>query len=195
MSAFLSVFRSRGFVVLCCVLFLAPFQAPTAAAIDDPIVMPEVGASQLKVIAPDLLELTMITTKAPPPARPTVWNFVAANGQYVLPSIGKFAVTADASPVVVQSVGFKRRPIYAPFRKRDLRIGNYLYLKLLTPLQDGQTVKVLNLDGTLWGSDVLYSAVVNPQRFNAAIHVNQQGYVPSFPKKAYVGYFLGTFGE
>src|SRR5256885_7008636 len=31
--------------------------------------------------------------------------------------------------------------------------------------------------------------------FNAAIHVNQQGYVPSFPKKAYVGYFLGTFGE
>src|SRR5436190_1629313 len=81
--------------------------------------------------------------------------------------------TADGLPVVVQSVGFRRRPIYAPLRKRDLRIGNYLYLKLATLVQDGQSVQVLNPDGTLWGTDVLYSARVEAQRLSPAVHVNQ----------------------
>src|SRR6185436_2642489 len=151
MSALFQIFRRRGLVVLGTVLFLASFSQSRSASMDDPLVMPEVGSAQLKVIAPDLLELVLITTKGVPVARPTIWNFIAVNGQYALPSVGKFVVTADGLPVVVQSVGFRRRPIYAPLRKRDLRIGNYLYLKLVTPVQDGQSVQVLNPDGTLWG--------------------------------------------
>jgi len=195
MSALFQIFRRRGLVVLGTVLFLASFSQSRSASMDDPLVMPEVGSAQLKVIAPDLLELALITTKGVPPARPTIWNFIAVNGQYALPSVGKFVVTADGLPVVIQSVGFRRRPIYAPLRKRDLRIGNYLYLKLVTPVQDGQNIQVLNPDGTLWGTDVLYSARAEAQRLSPAVHVNQQGYVPNFPKKAYVGYYLGTFGE
>ena len=35
----------------------------------------------------------------------------------------------------------------------------------------------------------------NPLRFNPAIHVNQEGYVPTLPKKAMIGYYLGNLGE
>lgn len=176
-------------------VFVASLATPGSLAMDEPLAMPAVGSAALKVIAPDLLELTLITTKAPPPARPTQWNFVAANFQYLLPALTKFSVTADGLPVLIQSVGFKRRPIYAPMKKRDLRIGNYLYLKLLTPLHDGQNVQVLNLDGTLWSADVKYATTVDPLRTSPAIHVNEQGYVPAFSKKAQIGYFVGTLGE
>src|SRR5205823_9962476 len=36
---------------------------------------------------------------------------------------------------------------------------------------------------------------VDPLRFNPAIHVNQEGYVPNFAKKAMVGYYIGSMGE
>src|SRR5688500_7938569 len=87
---------------------------------DEPLVLPAVGDSQLRILKPDLLELSLITTKLAPPGRPTQWNFVAANFQYVLPAPTKFVVMADQTPIIVQSVGFKRRPLYAAFRKRDL---------------------------------------------------------------------------
>src|SRR5687768_3370286 len=165
---------------------LAMNRSVLAVGIDDPLRLPSVGTTELRILAPDLLELTLISTKNPPPARVTQWNFVAANFQYVLPAVTKFAVTADDAPIAVQSVGFRRRPIYAAFRKRDLRIGNYLYLKLLTPITEGQTVRVRNGDGTLWSADVQFTATASPERFSPAIHVNQQGYVPAFPKKAMV---------
>jgi hypothetical protein len=163
--------------------------------LDDPLILPPVGTTALRILAPDLLELTLISTKQPPPARVTQWNFVAGNLQYALPAPAKFSVSADHLPVLVQSVGFRRRPIYAAFRKRDLRIGNYLYLKLLAPIAEGQTVRVLNPDATLWNPEVQYIATATADRFSPAIHVNQQGYVPAFPKKAIVGYYLGTMGE
>ncbi|HZV36972.1 MAG TPA: glycoside hydrolase family 9 protein, partial [Verrucomicrobiae bacterium] len=40
-----------------------------------------------------------------------------------------------------------------------------------------------------------FTNTANPLRFSPAIHVNQEGYVPSFPKKAMVGYYLGSMGE
>jgi len=46
--------------------------------------------------------------------------------------------------VTVQSVGFKRRPLYAPLAVRDLRIDNCLYLQLATAIADDQTVEVKN---------------------------------------------------
>lgn len=166
------------------------------SSIDAPLALPAVGDSQLKILAPDLLELTLITTKAPPPSRPTQWNFVAANLQYVLPSPGKFSVTADDNTIPVQSVGFKRRPLYAAYRKRDLRIANHLYLKLSQPVQEGQTVTVINPDTTLWNeTNAHFHARLEPNRFSPAIHVNQSGYMPEYPKVAMIGFYLGTMGE
>ncbi len=171
-------------------------RALETTSFDEPLVLPAVGQSQLRIVKPDLLELSLITTKLPPPARPTQWNFVAANFQYVLPAAGKFVVLVDNQPVTVQSVGFKRRPLYAAFRKRDLRISNQLYLKLAQPVVDWQTVRVTNPDSTLWSAtDTVFEARLEPDRFSSAIHVNQNGYMPNFPKVAMVGQYLGTMGE
>jgi hypothetical protein len=187
--------RLSAFIFLAIfIAFVTPAQA--SRSFDEPLVLPEVGESQLRILAPDLLELTLITTKAAPPARPTQWNFVAANFQYLLPAPTKFVVTADQTPILVQSVGFKRRPLFAAFRKRDLRIGNQIYLKLAQPISDWQTVRVVNPDSTLWNlTNTLFEARMEPDRFTSAIHVNQSGYMPNFPKMAMVGAYLGTMGE
>jgi hypothetical protein len=104
-------------------------------------------------------------------------------------------VTVDGVPNVVQAGGFKRRPLYAPLVQRDLRIDNCLYLKLATPVANNQTVTVVNPSGLLWGASTVFSQKADPLRFSPVIHVNQEGYVPSFPKKAQIGYYLGSMGE
>jgi hypothetical protein len=142
-----------------------------------------------------LLELVRVNTKEPDPAHVDSWDFVDVNGQFQAPATSAFAVTANGQPIAVQSVGFKRRPLYAPLARRDLRIENSLYLQLGSPIVDGQIVEVKNPSGTLWPMSLIFSNSADPLRYSAAIHVNQEGYAPALPKRARVGYYLGSFGE
>jgi hypothetical protein len=157
--------------------------------------LPAIGASALHVLSPNMLELHLINTKQPDPARVTAWDFVNTLGQFAAPALTEFVVTVDGVPAVVQSIGFKRRPLYAPLVQRDLRIDNCLYLQLATPVAANQTVRVLNPSGLLWPSATQFVEVANPLRYSPAIHVNQEGYVPSLPKKAMIGYYIGSLGE
>ena len=157
--------------------------------------LPNVGDNTLHVLTPRLLELKLITTKQPDPAQATQWNFVDSNFQLSLPSLGSLAVTADGNPLAVAAVGFKRRPLYAPMSGYDLRIENSLYLQLVGPISDNQTIQVSNPDGTLWSSSVQFAAKVDPLRYSPAIHVNQEGYMPNYAKQAMVGYYAGSLGE
>ncbi len=152
------------------------------------------GDNLLQVLNSNLLELKLINLK-PAGSPVTVWNFVDSNGNMQRPATSKFTVTVNGQTVGVQSVGFKRRVAYAPLQQRDLRVENALYLTLSSPIADGQLVTVTNPDGSLWSSSTLFSALNSAQRFSPAIHVNQEGYVPSMPKKAMVGYYLGDMGE
>ena len=171
--------------------------AAASAPMDDslPLRMPAVGDYQLRLISSNLLELALITTKQPDPAPVTQWNFVDANGNLMPPRPSQFTVTANGQPVAVQAVGFKRRVLYAPVGTYDLRIANYLYLRLTSPMAAGSALQVRNPDATLWGANVLFTLTVDPLRYSPAVHVNQAGYGPAFPKKAIVGYFPGSFGE
>ncbi|HUS34662.1 MAG TPA: glycoside hydrolase family 9 protein [Verrucomicrobiae bacterium] len=189
-----------SYIRLIATAFLATFQTVAATAdelgFDSAAYLPPVGEAQLRIIKPDLLELSLVTTKAPAPARPTQWNFVAGNFQYALPAAAKFLVRANGAQIGVKSIGFKRRPLYADFAKRDLRILNELYVELNSPITDGAAVTVTNPDGTLWSpTNVVYSAELSQTRFSPAIHVNQNGYMPGFSKKAMIGFYLGTMGE
>src|SRR5580658_4886539 len=76
---------------------------------DLPLRLPPVGSYQLRVLAPSLLELTLVTTKSPDPAPVVQWDFVDARGQARLPEAGAFAVSADGHPVPIKRIGFKRR--------------------------------------------------------------------------------------
>src|SRR6266436_6076998 len=60
---------------------------------DRPLSLPPVDGRQLRVLSPSLLELTLITSKPPDPARPPEWDFVDANLQLHLPSPAQFRVT------------------------------------------------------------------------------------------------------
>jgi hypothetical protein len=162
---------------------------------DNPLAMPPVGAHQLRIVSPDLIELTLITAKQPDPAPLTVWNFIGNNAKGHLPGAKEFSVLVDGQGNAIKSVGFKRRVLYAPLKKYDLRIGNYLYLQLATPIADGQSVTVLNPDKKLWPAETHFAAKADPSRWSPAIHVNEVGYLPALPKKAMVGFYAGSHGE
>ncbi len=168
------------------------------APMDDsnPLRMPYVGDHQLRVITPTLLELTLITTTSPSNALPAQWVFADTAGNLLtLPALAQCVVTANNLPVPVTGIGFKRRVLYAPLRQWDLRIANYLYLQLATPIAAGAAAQVLNPDTTLWAGNVLFTNAADPLRYSPAIHVNQVGYIPNLPKKAMIGYYLGSLGE
>lgn len=172
------------------------FGAVRTAPAANPLALREVGSAQLTVLSPTLVELSLVTTKDPDPAPVTKWNFVGPNFSLSIPAASEFSVDADGSAIPVSEVGFKRRPLYAPLKSRDLRIGNYLYLRLAKPIADGQSITVRNPSGTLWSSGQTdFSTSSDPYRFNPAIHVNQVGYLPNYTKKAMVGYYLGSLGE
>ena len=161
----------------------------------NPLQMPVVGSYGMRVLSPTVVELTRINTKDADPAKVTCWDFVGADSRLSGPSGGEFVVRADGQPMVVEQVGFKRRPIYAPLKTRDLRIANCIYLQLAGPINSNQAVEVTNPSGNLWPATARFAAAADPVRWSPAIHVNQVGYVPSFPKRAMVGYYLGSLGE
>jgi hypothetical protein len=155
---------------------------------------PAVNDTALHILTPTLLELKLINTKAADPASVTTWDFVK-NGNFVSPSANFFAVTASGKPIKVNSVYFKRRPLYGPLLPRDFRIENSLYLVLSSPVADGQFVEVRNQNNKLWPSTMVFTNAVDPLRYSPALHVNQEGYLPSSIKKAMVGYYAGDLGE
>jgi len=157
--------------------------------------LPQVGDYRLRVLTPELLELTLITTRPVSGPGDGRWDFVTTNGTLHLPDPGAFQVLGGGQVYPVAEVGFKRRAVYAPLAPRDLRIGNWLCLRLSHPLPSGVTVRVTNPDDRLWDQSIHYLADTGPLRWNPAIHINQTGYVPQFPKIAMVGYFLGSLGE
>lgn len=193
-------FASRSLVFGCALILLAhlSFSGRSEPVVEmrDPnaIALPEIGSHSLNVLSPRLLELNLVNTKAADPARVTAWDFVD-NFSLALPNASNLIVTANSQPVRIESLGFRRRPVYAPLKSRDLRIGNSLYILLTTPVLEGHVVKVENPVRDLWGPGIQFEALVDPLRTNPAIHVNQVGYMPNQPKKAMVGYYLGSLGE
>src|SRR5438105_2666337 len=122
--------------VIGCGLWFAAVAA--AADHDNALVLPEVGSSQLRTLTPTILELTLITTKTANSTRLTQWDFADFAGHLRLPSVNKLQVVADGQLVPIHAIGFRRRVVYAPLPKRDLRISNYLYSELPAQILVGQ---------------------------------------------------------
>lgn len=186
---------NRGILSLCAIcsgLQITAVAAGQKLTAENPLQLPPVGACQLQIITPTLLELTRITA---PSTDKGIWNFVDGSGQLHAPDAREFEVSAGARTVPVSAVGFRRRAIYAPLRESDLRVGNYLYLQLTSGIADGEAVTVRNPDGKLWPADMDFSARADPLRWSPALHVNQTGYLADGPKRARVGFYLGNLGE
>lgn len=178
-------------------LLPSPFQG--AQLDDDPTLrIAAPGDYELRIISPTMLEAFFVSTRSPDPA-PQKDGAVPTESIEIPTALpGNFQVTVDSQPAVVTQVGFKRRVAYAPVSRRDLRIGNAFYLQLARPIDTkggAPEVRVTDLtDKHLLPVETLM-AKADPLRYSPAIHVNQEGYAPSFSKKAMIGYYLGSLGE
>ncbi|HYG34620.1 MAG TPA: glycoside hydrolase family 9 protein, partial [Clostridia bacterium] len=189
-------FRLLTLVVVLCLNCACSGRGANERLTDEsPLKLPSVGAYQLRVLTPQVLELSLITTKSAEGKPAGAWDFVNDKGHCRLPDTKAFAVSAGGKTIPVQSVGFRRYVLYAPLKERDLRIANHLYLVLETPIPGSETVLVRNPDGKLWPQQMRYEAKCDPHRWSPVLHVNQTGYLPAQPKKAMVGYYLGSLGE
>ena len=178
-----------GLAILLC-LPLAP--AGTVPGVD--LRIPKPGDHALNILSPNVLELARVNTKQPDPAPVDSWNWVNSEWTFVPPVMSSVKVIVNGQTNTITRIGFKRRPIYAEFPVWDLRIGNQLYLQVSNRIPDGASVQVIN-DGSLWPTNMAFAALADPLRFTPAIHVNQEGYLPGYPKKALVGFYLGDMGE
>src|SRR2546430_4770017 len=68
-------------------LFCSCLAAALPIANDPSLAMPAPGSYQLRILAPDLLELDLINTKPPDPAHVASWDFV--NASQLQPQIGR----------------------------------------------------------------------------------------------------------
>ncbi|MEM7114542.1 MAG: glycoside hydrolase family 9 protein [Chloroflexota bacterium] len=162
------------------------------------IKLPKIGDHALRIISPTVLELSLVNTQESADSRPTIWDWVdESTGQLNInfPDMNDLAVTVNGTPSTIAALGFKRIPRYAPLAERDLRIDNALFIELDTPIPNDALVVVTNPSENGWPSSFVFSETAVSTRFSPAIHVNQVGYEPNWPKKAQVGYYLGTLGE
>jgi hypothetical protein len=167
--------------------------------------MPSPGFHELRLLTPQTLELTLVTGKKPDPARLEQWDFIDAKGEPHLPAAKQFEVSVGSmagkeasrttSTIEVAGIGFKRRVLYAPLKQHDLRVANELYLRLAGPVSEDQPIEVRNPDGKLWPPSMQFRVEPATNRWSPAIHVNQTGYIAGYPKKAMIGYYLGSQGE
>ncbi len=143
--------------------------------------LPVVGECSLRILSPSLLEFTQISA--------------SAKGTPLVP---RFEVAVGGNPAAIAAVGSKRRVVYAPLARRDLRIATQFYIRVAQDidLHDAGKLVEVRVAGRADGeTPVAATAACDPLRYSPAIHVNQEGYVPSMQKLAMVGYYLGDMGE
>ena len=96
--------------------------------------LPAVGDCSLQILSPSLLEFTQISTKEKNSAWPQLKNLAGARSNTPPPAAPVFEVTVGGQPVKAAAVGMKRRVIYAPLARRDLRVATQFYLRLAAPI-------------------------------------------------------------
>lgn len=153
--------------------------------------MPQDGDHKLRILSPHWLEMSRVYRKEEKEMPPKIWNFTGD----LLPKPGDFEVTINGKAAEVAEVGFKRRALFAPLRNRDLRVGNWLYLRLEQEIPEGAEVRVTSPRKDIVFEGDMFSAKMEPWRYNPALHVNQDAYPAGGTKMGYVGLFLGTAGE
>jgi hypothetical protein len=190
------------YLVVCVALAAFPasaLRAQSRADIDiHSLELPAVGDTTLLILSPTLLELTVISTKEKTTPWLTLKNLFSdrtAAAPNAPPPASDFTVIVSGRPVAITAVGLKRRVAYAPVAKRDLRVATQYYLRLAAPIVASADSSAPALTVTVRSSALTATATFAPLRVSPAIHINQEGYVPTLPKRAMIGYYLGDLGE
>jgi hypothetical protein len=193
---FLKTFISGVLMLLLSSCRAAQEQAkPVPFSDEQTLWMQSPGAHRLTILSPTCLELSLVTRKDPDPAPFPQWNFVTGTNQVRLPAASEFQVITGGTNVSVAKVGFKRSVLYAPFKVRDLRVLNSLYIILASPVQEGAVVEVKSSNHEVITDAMHFTNRLDRARSSPVLHVNQTGYLASEAKTAMLGYYLGSLGE
>lgn len=161
----------------------------------EPSTPAEVIEAGARLIAADVVELRLIERKeASGRASVLRWNVADLAGSEAAVAV-RLQVRVDGAEVPVLNVGARRHVVRAPRLVRDLQVESALYLRLGRQVPDGARVDIRNPDGKLWEQRTRFDCVADPLRTSPAVHVNQEGYLPAAPKRARVGFYLGSLGE
>src|SRR5207247_581882 len=120
-----------------CTLLLAatPLSAQTRTATDTRVLaLPVPGERTLRILSPTLLEITIVTQKEPDSTLKKIQNALGRAPVAPERALKALEVTIDGKPAKIAATGWKRRAVYAPIARRDLRVATELYLRLATPL-------------------------------------------------------------
>ncbi len=178
---------------LCAFLFIAG--GGDAEELWDTVRIPEVGEFRMLVLTPTVIELDLVTTREKEGILGE-WNFIGKDGHLALPEVGTMRLISEGREIPVQRAGFKRRVLYAPLGRWDLRIGNALYLELKESLKPGDSVRFADGGGAVsLGGRLAFKAIYDPSRRSPLIHANQVGYARGCGKIARAGAYLGSLGE
>src|SRR5579872_811353 len=94
-----------GFLVLALIRHVSA-AIPLAADVQSPVI----GDHALHILSPNLLELYLVNTKQPDPARVTLWDWVDDQQNFVSPDMSSLRVIVNGRTNLVAGIGFKRRP-------------------------------------------------------------------------------------
>lgn len=183
------------------VLPAAALRAQIRTAVDTQTLdLPDVGDCTLQILSPSLLEVTQITTKEKDTAWIQLKNLFGGRAGLAPPATPVFSTTVGGHPVKVVAMGMKRRVLHAPLARRDLRVATQCYLRLAVPIVAAETAAMVEVrvpNPANLKSPRRVTALFDPRRTSPVIHVNQEGYGPSLPKRAMIGYHqrCGTTNE
>lgn len=181
--------RIRVFVISLGIILTTAATRSCFGADDWSAYLPAAGYASLRAITPTLLEVAAVTAPASGEA-PRSEPFRAED----------FRVSYDGADAPARVVGWKRRVLYAPIKRRDLRVLTSVYLELVSPSPPSNSERLPEItvkpqSSALWPGAPVLRVSVDPSRLSPALHVNQEGYAPGLPKSAFVGFYLGSGGE
>lgn len=161
-----------------------------------PVSLPKPGEWDARMLAPDLVEVRIVGTKAKM-SDPLMYlePFFGADGKVQIPAATEFSVTTQGEALEVAQTGYLQVLDFAAFKSFDVRAIGSLFLKLNRALGVGEKIEIRSKGTGYWPGNEPLKLTWTGTDFSPVIHVNQIGYEPALPKHARVGFFLGSLGE
>jgi hypothetical protein len=171
-----------------------PKPAPVDPLYPNAAALPNAGESSLTWLAPDLLELRLVSTKATAAEPLAPWDLPSETNA-ALTSAQAWKVNVDGKDMPVAEVAIRRELLYAAFERYDIRTLSHVFVRLSAPTNSPSGKTEVRAKTGPQGKEETFLASRGEDQWHPALHINQVGYVPSFPKQAFVGMWLGPMGE
>src|SRR3954465_6944108 len=100
---------SRTLCVVALLFWIGQHERISAGGLDPTsLQVPQSGEHSLNILTPTLLELVLVNSKQPSPARVDAWDWVDDNAVFTSPDLSKITVRVNGQARGIAAAGFKR---------------------------------------------------------------------------------------